>query len=69
MRKAGGARPRTALKIGAQLFLAASSLALATAAQAQDAADPAAAQADDGNGDGEEIVVTGFRQSLGGDQR
>jgi iron complex outermembrane receptor protein len=65
MRKAGGARPRTALKIGAQLFLAASSLALATAAQAQDAADPAAAQADDGNGDGEEIVVTGFRESLG----
>ena len=54
---------RTGMRIGMGLCLAASSLALATAAQAQDTpAETPADQADDGE---DEIVVTGFRQSLG----
>lgn len=54
---------RTGMRIGMGLCLAASSLALATAAQAQDTpAETPADQADDGD---DEIVVTGFRQSLG----
>jgi iron complex outermembrane receptor protein len=53
---------RTGLRLGTQLCLAASSLALATAAQAQDA--PADTQSTEVTEDGEEIIVTGFRASL-----
>jgi iron complex outermembrane receptor protein len=53
---------RTSLRMSAGLFLAASSLALATAAQAQDT--PAQAPAEEEE-QGEEIIVTGFRESLG----
>jgi iron complex outermembrane recepter protein len=52
---------RAGFRFGAQLCLAASSLALATAAQAQDTpADTQPAEAEEG----EEIIVTGFRASL-----
>jgi len=56
---------RTGLRLGTQLCLAASSLALATAAQAQDApADTQSGTPTEVTEDGEEIVVTGFRASL-----
>ncbi|MBO9713257.1 TonB-dependent receptor [Sphingomonas sp.] len=55
---------RAGLKTAAQLFLATSSLALATAAQAQDT-PPADQSASADEQQGDEIVVTGFRQSLG----